>query len=81
MFIFQARIVCEKLDGQLFVAHSADALSQLTRLRNSALEPSPYLFVWAGYTDQESEGEYEDIYLRTPLNRWVNSIEYESHRR
>jgi hypothetical protein len=41
---------------------------QYRRLKVSAQEPKVY---WAGYTDQESEGDYRDIYNNTPIDRFV----------
>jgi hypothetical protein len=56
--------MCEKLSGQLLVYQGLAAIDRLARLRAAAMEPLPRL-VWAGFTDQEREGDFRNIYDHT----------------
>jgi hypothetical protein len=49
---------------------------QYRRLKILAQEAKEWY--WAGYTDQESEGDYRDIYNNTRINRFVWPIRYNS---
>ena len=60
----QAKIVCEKLTGRLFVFDTLDAVGRLAGLRSAALEPLP-VFIWAGFTDYVTEGDFQDVYNHT----------------
>jgi hypothetical protein len=55
---------------------SADAAVRLSRLRHPRPVPlggAPFL-VWAGYTDQNNEGEYVDLYNGTSPPRIANCL-------
>jgi hypothetical protein len=59
----QAKITCEKLRGQMAVLGSAEVVGRLNSLPSRSLRP--YEMIWAGYTDNEKEGDFRDVYNNT----------------